>query len=117
MEPRGIREAKPGSEWQPPQALALRVENGRLLAYSKREDAPDGRSGLYIRYIKMGDAKVAVLYERVAFFIPEHVPDPSRRLQGEQLWVEATIPKKGPPRPIRLGVKKDGGPITPLDLE
>jgi hypothetical protein len=55
------------------------------------------------------------LWEPVAFFIPEHVPDPSRRAAGEQLWVEVSVPRKGPPRPLRLGVKKDGV-LTPLDL-
>jgi len=54
--------------------------------------------------------------EPVVFFIPENVPDPSRRPPGEQLWVEVTAPKKGPPRPIRLGVKKDGV-LTPLALD
>jgi hypothetical protein len=56
-----------------------------------------------------------VLREPLAFFIPEHVPDPSRRPQGEELWVEVTLPKQGPLRPIRLGVKQ-GGVIKPLDL-
>ena len=51
----------------------------------------------------------------VAFFIPEHVPDPSRRPPGEELWVEVSLPAAGPPRPVRLGVKKDGV-IKPLDL-
>lgn len=54
--------------------------------------------------------------EPIVFFIPENVPDPSRRPAGEQLWVEVTVPKKGPPRPIRLGVKKDGV-LTPLALD
>jgi hypothetical protein len=57
-----------------------------------------------------------VLVEPVAFFITEHIPDPSRRQEGEELWVEVTIPKKGPPRPIRLGVKKGDGPIVPLAI-
>jgi hypothetical protein len=52
----------------------------------------------------------------LVYFVPEHVEDPSRRPQGEELWVEVTLPKKGPPRPIRLGVKKGDGPITPLEL-
>jgi hypothetical protein len=51
----------------------------------------------------------------LAFFIPEHVPDPSQRPAGEELWVEVTLPKKGPLRPIRLGVKK-AGVLTPLNL-
>ena len=45
----------------------------------------------------------------LAYFIPEHVPDPSRRAPGEELWVEVTLPRRGPPRPIRLAVKKPGG--------
>jgi hypothetical protein len=55
------------------------------------------------------------LSEPVAFFIPEHVPDPSIRPQGEELWVEVTVPRRGPPRPIRLGVMR-GGALTPLEL-
>ena len=55
------------------------------------------------------------LREPVAFFIPEHVPDPSRRSTGEELWVEVSVPRSGPPRPIRLAVKKNGV-LTPLDL-
>ncbi|HSC05940.1 MAG TPA: GDYXXLXY domain-containing protein [Steroidobacteraceae bacterium] len=55
------------------------------------------------------------LYEPLAYFIPEHVEDPSRRPADEKLWVEVTVPPKGAPRPIQLGVKKDGT-LTPLQL-
>jgi len=54
--------------------------------------------------------------EPVAFFIPEHANNPARLNPGEELWVEVTVPKKGPPRPLRLGIKKDGI-LTPLHLE
>ncbi|MBI4909812.1 MAG: GDYXXLXY domain-containing protein [Acidobacteria bacterium] len=54
-------------------------------------------------------------WQVLVFYIPEHVPDPSLRAPGEELWVEATIPRKGPLRPVRLGVKKDGN-IEPLNL-
>ena len=57
---------------------------------------------------------VAALDQPLAYFIPEHVPDPSVRAQGEELWVEVTLPRRGPPRPIRLGVKKDRV-LTPID--
>jgi len=57
----------------------------------------------------------ARLSRPVAFFIPEHVPDPSFRPAGEELWAEVTIPRQGPPRPIRLGVVRDGK-LTPLEL-
>jgi hypothetical protein len=69
-----------------------------------------------VRVIDRRGEKLAVLDHPVAFFITEHIPDPSFRPQDEQLWVEVTVPKKGPPRPIRLGVRKGNGPITPLEL-
>jgi hypothetical protein len=52
----------------------------------------------------------------LAFFIPESAADPSRRPPGEELWVEVTVPRRGPPRPIRLGVKADGN-LRPLELK
>ena len=55
------------------------------------------------------------LAEPLAYFISERVPDPSRRPVGESLWVEVTVPPRGAPRPIQLGVKKDGQ-LTPLEL-
>ena len=51
----------------------------------------------------------------VAFFIPEHVRDPSVRPPGEELWVELTLPAHSWPRPIRLGVMRRGE-LTPLEL-
>jgi hypothetical protein len=59
-------------------------------------------------------ASLWVLVEQAPFFIAEHVPDPSRRGPGEELWVEVSVPAKGIPRPIRLGVRKDGV-LTPLE--
>lgn len=56
----------------------------------------------------------ARLADPVAFFIPEHVPDPSVRPAGEELWVEVTLPANGPPRPIRLGVMRAGS-LSPLE--
>lgn len=47
------------------------------------------------------------LEEPVAYFIPDTKRDPSVRA-GEEVWVEATLPRKGPLRPIRLGILKDG---------
>jgi len=47
------------------------------------------------------------LEEPVAYFIPDTKRDPSLR-PGEEVWVEATLPRRGPLRPIRLGIQKDG---------
>lgn len=56
------------------------------------------------------------LDEPVAYFIPEQVADPSLRPAGEELWVEVSVPRRGPPRPLRLGVRR-GGVLTPLRLD
>ena len=70
--------------------------------------------GRYVRLQLRGETEA--LRGAVAFFIPPNVPNPSRRAPGEELWAEVSVPKKGAPRPIRLGVKKDGV-LTPLDLQ
>lgn len=116
VEPRGIQETKPGPGRQPPQSTILRVEAGRLVAEAEPLERGFAPSDLYVRFIQRQDQKLVVLDQPVAFFITEHIPDPSRRPAGEELWVEVTIPKKGPPRPIRLGVKKGDDPIAPLEL-
>lgn len=56
--------------------------------------------------------------EPVLFFISDTAKDPTRLSTGDELWVLATIPRKGPPRPIALGVKKAGqAEINPLSLD
>ena len=88
----------------------LVVEGDALVALPEK----DGE-GLDLQIGPDTDPARALLDEPVAFFIPEKVADPSRREKGEELWVEVTVPRQGPPRPIRLGVRKDGQ-LTPLDL-
>jgi hypothetical protein len=117
VEPRGVRETKPGSTSQPPQSVNLRVEGDRLVAEAKAPQLNYDPSDLHLRFIERRGEKLAVLADPVAFFIPEHVPDPSRRQDDEELWVEVTILNKGHPRPIRLGVKKGDGPIVPLTMK
>ena len=60
---------------------------------------------------------IAMLHPPVAVFLPEHVPDPTLHALDEELWLEVTVPQHGPPRPIRLGIKRRGSPITPLTLD
>jgi hypothetical protein len=106
---------------------------GRYVSLRLRvETPPDAGASTAVRLSVVGDRLVATpdtlgsihimprgdqwtIAEPVAFFIPEHVPDPSRRAPGEELWVEVSVAVRGGPRPIRLGVKKDGV-ITPLEL-
>jgi hypothetical protein len=98
--------------WTPARLSAV---GGRLVA------TPDPSGSVHItpQFVRLAvEPNVTnwVLAEPVPYFIPEHVPDPSLRQPGEELWVEVSVPAKGSPRPIRLGVKKDGV-LTPLDLQ
>lgn len=86
--------------------VRLYSEDGRLKA------APDPHGSLSVSRFQQNPW---ALSEPVAFFIPESAPDPSRRKAGEELWVEVSVPPKGPPRPLRLAVKKDGQ-MTPLEF-
>lgn len=48
------------------------------------------------------------LSQPVDFYIPEHANDPSWVKPGQELWIEITIPPKGPPRPLQLALKDNG---------
>jgi hypothetical protein len=87
--------------------VRLNAENGRLIGYTD----PKGTQNAWRRRPDLW-----ILTQPVAFFIPEHAPDPSIRATGEELWVEVSVPPKGPPRPIRLAVKEDGV-LRPLALD
>ena len=41
----------------------------------------------------------------VDFYIAEHATDPTRLKAGQELWIEVTLPPKGPPRPLQLRSK------------
>lgn len=97
--------------------VLLRVENGRAIAQTVNAEQDYNMNAFQLRTLDQPKKQLALLEPAVAFFIPERVQDPSRREKDEELWVEVTIPKNGPPRPIRLGVKKASGPIVPLDLK
>jgi hypothetical protein len=90
----------------------LSVEDGRLVATPVSRGNGIQLSGIHVSRAANG---AAVITEPVAFFVSEHVADPSRRAPDEELWVEVSVPGSGVPRPVRLGVKKDGI-LRPLEL-
>jgi len=91
--------------------VTLNVRDGHLVANPAVHS-----TGLHVNPWTINQGReVMALMEPVAFFLPEHVVDPSVRRSGEELWVEVTVPKTGPPRPIRLAIKS-GDTFTPLDI-
>jgi hypothetical protein len=75
-----LRPNEPGDESRQPLQFA-------------RRDTPDGPRWM--------------LVQPVAFFLPEHAPDPTRDAQPGDLWMEVTVPPLSVPRPIRL--RRSGG--------
>lgn len=94
-----------------PDRCDLELRNGVLTAVAN----PDGEFWVNSRIV---DSKpVALVNSQSLYFIPEHakVAWPEAN-SGEELWMEATIPNSGPPRPIRLATKKNGV-LTPLTVK
>jgi len=52
----------------------------------------------------------------VDFYIPEHAANPTPIRSSQELWVEVTVPPKGPPRPTQLALKENGA-WKPLRLQ
>ena len=98
--------------WNDQRDVYLRAVDGRLLALP----APRPTGLRVTRWKTRNGDVVAGLTEPVDYFLPEHATDPSRRQPGEELWIEVTVPEKGPPRPIRLAVKR-GDTFTPLEIK
>ncbi len=83
-----------------PGYVELAVENGQLVAH--KADHPTGMT-LNSWARQRGDEYF--LSSPVLFFIPEHAELP-RLGGGNELWAEVTVPRKGPPRPIQLAIKR-----------
>jgi hypothetical protein len=93
-----------------PDRCDLVLRNGTLTAVANAE-------GEFWVNTRIVDAKpVALVSTQTPLFIPEHanIAIPRAR-SGEELWIEATIPRKGPPRPIRLATKFNGV-LTPITV-
>ena len=92
------------------QHVQLRVEADQLQAVQKVG------AGLHGGVIRLSEGSLVVNPgPELAFFIPPDVKDPSIRPDGSTLWVEVTLPGLGAPRPIQIGIEKDGR-IEPLAL-
>jgi len=44
----------------------------------------------------------------VDYFISDTAKSPLPLKPGQELWIEVTVPPKGPPRPLQLALKQDG---------
>jgi hypothetical protein len=93
---------------QPVQFRAnLKVEGNKLVAI--RIPEADLRStGVMVTAGPGSSCDSLRIVEPVDFYIAEHAASPLPMQPGQELWIEVTIPPKGPPRPIQLALKQDG---------
>jgi len=85
----------------------LKVEGSKLVAI-RIPEADLKSKGEEVSAMPGASCEAMRLVEPVNFYIAEHAADPSRLKPGQELWIEVTIPPKGPPRPIQLALKQDG---------
>jgi len=85
----------------------LRVVDNRLAAVYIR-DAKKGRTGQAVMALRGLPCDQMRLAAPVNFYISEHAHNPLPLAPGAELWIEVTVPPKGPPRPLQLALKKDG---------
>jgi len=92
--------------------------SGKLLAINGQlaaTPAEYGRGVLLTTCLAPNSTEVWMM-QPVLYFLPEHAENPMQKARGGELWAEVTVPKAGPPRPIRLAVKK-GNSFTPLEIK
>ena len=95
------------------------IELRRETPVARFDDRPGGWGcdNLSFARRRHDNSTVLQLSEPILFFISDTAKDPTSLRTGDELWVLATIPRQGPPRPIALGVKKSGeSAITRLSL-
>ena len=86
---------------------SIGLRNGPPVAEFDDSPAYDCDNLSFQRWNSNGQTVLRVM-EPVLFFISDTAKDPTGLPRGDELWVLATIPRKGPPRPIALGIKKAG---------
>ncbi|HEV2134797.1 MAG TPA: hypothetical protein VGR47_11115 [Terracidiphilus sp.] len=75
-----------------------------------------GTEGMAVSAVPGAQCNAMRLDDPVDFYISEHAQDPLPLKKGQELWIEVTVPPAGPPRPIQLALKQDGG-WKPLAFE
>lgn len=97
--------AMPGSwNWN----VSLAAANGHLVPrLIDRPGKPDNMQQLSLRAGLPCDR--GLLQSRVEYFISDRGKGPFPLKQGEELWVEVTVPPAGPPRPIQLALSSENG--------
>lgn len=85
----------------------LKVEGNKLAAI-RIEDPVYNPAGNLVDAWPGVSCDAFLIHQPVDFYVAEHAVLPTPLQPGQELWVEVTVPRKGPPRPIQLALKQDG---------
>jgi hypothetical protein len=115
--PRDVNGAiKPGPYVLRPQPLTfrakLRVQNNQLVAV-KVEGQEDSTIGEEVSAPPGASCDQLLLSDPVDYYIADTAKSPMPLGPNQELWIEVTVPPKGPPRPLALALK-DNGAWKPL---
>jgi hypothetical protein len=93
----------------------LKVEANRLVAI-RLPDTDVSSPGIMVEAMPGSPCDALRLNNPVYFYIAEHAASPTPIKPGQELWIEVTVPPKGPPRPLQLALK-EGGAWKPLAFQ
>jgi hypothetical protein len=85
----------------------LKVENNRLIAVQVQGDE-SGMVGEEVSAIPGAPCDRMRLMTPVNYYISDTAKSPLPLKPGQELWLEVTVPPKGPPRPIQMALKDNG---------
>lgn len=88
------------------------IRDGRLIA---SDTGSPSQPGGWVNLEKSADGSLRARADESSFFFIPDTANISPLKRGEEMWMEVTLPKKGPPRPIRLALKHDGQ-FTPVNF-
>ncbi|MGA2170387.1 MAG: hypothetical protein ABSG62_19510 [Terracidiphilus sp.] len=93
----------------------LKVEGNKLVAI-RIPESDESTQGVMVGAVPGSSCEDLRLDEPVDFYLAEHAANPTPVGAGKELWIEVTVPPKGPPRPVQLALK-DGGAWKPLAFQ
>jgi hypothetical protein len=90
-------------------------KNGRLAVLSLVDDESSDSRNQRISIRNGSTCSDAFLQQPIDFYLSETAKSPFPLAKGQQMWVDVTVPPKGPPRPLGLALKDADGSWHPLD--
>ena len=93
----------------------LKVMDNKLIAV-QIEDPQRAELGQSVSATPGSSCGQMRLDQPVDFYIAERAQSPLPLKAGQELWIEVTVPPKGPPRPLQIALK-DNGAWKPLGLQ